>query len=107
MSAHRAPHLALPLRVTGAGSFATVAEDSTDELVQNLRVALLTRRGDRLATPALGTDDPTLRRPGAVAAALEQALELEPRADLELVEQVLDELGEERTTVTVSSRGAR
>jgi hypothetical protein len=106
VSTHSAPHLAVPLRLTGGGRFATVAEDSRDELLQNVRVALLTRPGDRLATPELGTDDPTLRRPGAVAIALEQAQELEPRADLELVEQVLEELGNERTTVHVSSRGA-
>lgn len=100
-------HLALPLRLGAGGSFVTVDEDSIDEVTQNVRVALLTRPGERLATPELGTDDLTFVGLAGTDV-LEQTLEIEPRADLDLVEQLIDELaGEERNTVHVRlSEGA-
>jgi phage baseplate assembly protein W len=96
-------HLALPLQLTAAGSFATVVEDSPEELTQNLATLLRTRPGERLATPELGTPDPTFAGldPEAVLAV---AAVWEPRADVQLVEHVLDAHGQERTTLAVRRR---
>jgi phage baseplate assembly protein W len=99
-------HLALPLRLTAAGALATVAEDSLDEIAQNAAVVLRTRRGERLATPELGTDDPTFAGLD-VDVALSIVGAWEPRADLALVEQVLDRTGYQRTEIAVRRRAER
>ena len=96
-------HLALPLRVTANGSLATHAEDSLEEITQNVAVVLRTRRGERLATPQLGIDEPTFVGLD-VEAAFAAVAEVEPRADLALVEQVIDSEGEQRTELTVHRR---
>lgn len=96
-------HLALPLRLGAGGSFVTVPEDSLDEVAQSVAVVLLTRLGERPATPTLGTPDPTFAGLDADAA-LELVSEWEPRADLELVEQTLDADGVDRSTVRVRRR---
>ncbi len=52
-------HLRLPFGLAADGTFATVQEDSDDEVVQNVGVILRTRLAERLATPDFGTPDPT------------------------------------------------
>jgi len=52
------PHLALPLRLTSSGRFATVAQDSADDVAQSLGVLFSTRPGERTAVPDYGTADP-------------------------------------------------
>lgn len=96
-------HIRLPVRVAPDGRFFTVAEDSVAEVLQNVMVILRTRLGERLATPALGTVDPTFGDFDAEAA-LSVVAEYEPRADLQVVRRALDALGSENVTVYVSRR---
>lgn len=49
-------HLALPLALGQDGFFATLAQDSTPEVLQSVKVILLTEPGERLAVPEFGTD---------------------------------------------------
>lgn len=96
-------HLRLPLALGVNGGLATVEEDSLDELAQNAGVILRTRVGERLATPDLGTIDPVFDGLEP-AAAFEVVAVWEPRASLDLVEQLLDETGTETTTVRLARR---
>ncbi len=85
-------HLRLPLSLGGDGSFRTVAEDSPEEVLQNVLVVLRTRPGERLATPDLGVRDPVFDGLD-VAEALAEVAEWEPRADVTVVEQALSAEG--------------
>lgn len=96
-------HLRLPLRVAPNGRFYTVAEDSSEEILQNVLVILRTRLGERLATPDFGTPDPTFTG-FDVEAALAAVTDVEPRADLQTVRHALDRLGAETLDVLVSRR---
>lgn len=93
-------HLRIPLALGADGQFVTHPEDSLEEVAQNVETVLTTRLGERQATPDLGTPDPTFRGLD-VDAALDAALRWEPRADLELVDRLLDGTGLETTTVRV------
>lgn len=81
-------HLRLPFGLASDGSFQTVAEDSDAEVVQNVAVILRTRVGERLQTPEFGTPDPTFvgLDPAVVLPVVQ---EYEPRADLDIVAQVI------------------
>lgn len=81
-------HLRLPFGLAADGTFQTVAEDSDSEIVQNVAVILRTRLGERLATPAFGTPDPTFSGLDP-AVVLPIVQEYEPRADLDIVTQVI------------------
>ena len=96
-------HLRLPVRIGPDGTFLTVVEDSTAEIVQNVSVILRTRLAERLATPTLGTPDPVFRGFDPQTA-LGLVADAEPRAVLELVRQSLDEVGREVTDLTVTRR---
>lgn len=94
-------HLALPLRLTPGGDFATLDEDSAEEVTQNVAVILRTRPMERLGQPELGLADPALA--DLPVEALHSAVERwEPRADVDLVQQVLREDGLRLTTLSVS-----
>ena len=84
-------HLRVPLQLAADGTFATVLEDSDDELLQNVRVVLTTRVGERLATLELGTDDTafTQLEPSVL---FEQVRRWEPRVSLELLSQAIEVL---------------
>lgn len=96
-------HIALPIRVGGNGGFVTVAEDSAQEIVQNVAVLLRTREGERLATPEFGTPDPVFTGLDAEAA-LALIATTEPRATVEVVRQVLDRDGRQVTDLDVRRR---
>ena len=85
-------HLRLPLQLGPDGTFATVEEDSVEEIRQNVLVILRTRIGERLATPDLGVPDPTFRGFDADQA-LDVVRAFEPRADLQVAQQALDRQG--------------
>lgn len=81
-------HLRLPLALSTDGSFQTVREDSDAEIVQNVSVIMRTRPGERLATPNFGTPDPAFTGLDP-AVVLPVVQEYEPRADLDIVAQVV------------------
>ena len=82
------PHLALPLRVTNLGQFATVEQDSVGEIAQNVSVILATPIGSRVEVPDFGSPRPEFVGPdlAGMAAAID---EWEPRASAQLSAQVL------------------
>lgn len=96
-------HLRLPISLAPDGTFRTVTEDSPEEITQNVRVILRTRIGERLATPDFGTPDPTFAGFDA-AAAMDLVSDQEPRAELAVVEQVIDSAGLQTTDLSVRRR---
>ncbi len=94
-------HLAVPLSLTPGGCLATVAEDSVEEIAQSVAVILRTEPGDRLTEPELGLADPAFADlpPQALLSAIER---WEPRASVELVEQVLTDGGVRRSVLSLS-----
>lgn len=96
-------HLRLPVRIGPDGTFRTDAEDSVEEIRQNVLVILRTRLGERMATPGFGTSDPTFTGFDA-AVALDLVAVIEPRADLSVVLQALSALGREQVDLAVRRR---
>ncbi len=94
-------HLVLPLRLGPDGGLATVAEDSVEEVAQSVAVILRTRPGERLAEPELGLADPAFADL-PVEALLGAVERWEPRADAEVLEQVLGDDGLRLTTLSLS-----
>lgn len=69
-----APHLKVPFQIAGRAAL-TVAEDSIEEVIQNVSVIVSTRRGERLAVPDFGISDPVFEDEVDIAemqAAIEQ-----------------------------------
>lgn len=101
-------HLRLPPTLAPDGTFRTVEEDSAEEILQNVTVILRTRIdaegvGERLATPEFGTADPTFAGFDADTA-LDVVRTYEPRADVQVIRQVLDRFGREQTDLSVRRR---
>ena len=96
-------HLKLPLTIAPGGGFSVAAEDSIQEITQNVRVVLTTRPGERLATAALGIADPTFTVLNAESA-FDVVAAWEPRADLQLVAEELSRQGIQTAIVAVSRR---
>lgn len=76
------PHFAFPFRLGRGGKFAVVAEDSLDEITQNVEVILRTQIGTRLEIPDFGTDTLLFEQQGGsdLDEVLVQVTEWEPRA---------------------------
>lgn len=80
------PHLQVPFRIVG-GHALVVEQDTLEEISQNLRVLLLTRRGQRGSIADYGVDDPTF---GAVGRTPDEgelqaaAARWEPRARIDV-----------------------
>lgn len=91
--------LALPLSVTGSGSFSTITQDSDDDVAQCVALVLATPVGDRRACPGFGLPDPLGR--GLDADTVAVALELwEPRADAAtVVASMTDAAGDQAAAV--------
>jgi phage baseplate assembly protein W len=85
------PHFAVPLRLAGTGAFASLEQDSPDEVAQCVAVCLLTAEGSRAEVPAYGAPRGEFvgADPGATADAVQ---EWEPRADLDV--EAISLLGE-------------
>jgi phage baseplate assembly protein W len=96
-------HLKIPLTIGADGTFLTVPEDSTAEILQNVTVILRTRTGERLATPDLGTPNPVFQGFDA-ASAIELISAADPRATVDLVRQAIDSAGKQTTDLTVRRR---
>ena len=89
-----AQQFAYPLTMDGAG-FATVDQDSLDDVADCVEVLVSTQRGSRLELPTYGVDDPVGTRNLDDADVLAQIAEWEPRAvvdadDVTLVDGVAD-----------------
>lgn len=96
-------HIRLPIAIATDGTFTTVAEDSVEEITQNVTVVLRTRTGERLATPDLGTPDPTFTGLDP-AVALDMVRQVEPRADLDIVTRAVTAAGVQAVDVQVRRR---
>lgn len=95
------PHLAWPLRLGQDGHLAVVEQDTRQDVVQCVRVLLNTPVGYRLLSPEVGVDDPTFSI-GIDAAAVEQTLRRdEPRADVAVSADEVDERGHQIVRVQV------
>ena len=83
------PHLAFPFKVEGA-SAAVVAQDSLNEIEQNLKVLVLTERGERLEVPEFGIYDPTFQVDYEPKLISESAQRWDNRARVLSVSQISD-----------------
>ena len=78
------PHLSLPLRLVD-GQFATVEQDTVEDILQCVRVVLTTPEGFREELPDFGLPDQTFLQGGADTAVIEETIaEWEPRADAQV-----------------------
>lgn len=84
------PHFALPFRLDATGRFATVDQDSPEELAQCVAVCLTTPEGSRVEVPDYGSPrtDFNVPPPETIAAAVR---EWEPRVDIDV--SVISALG--------------
>lgn len=89
----RIPHLKIPLELAG-NSFATVEQDSPEDIAQCVKIILRTPFGSRDDVPTMGLTEQRYRAGGPNLAEIErQILEHEPRVDVlvELAPLLLDE----------------
>lgn len=83
------PHFAFPLRIDGSGHLATVAQDSVDDILSCVYMALKTPIGSRVYVPNFGVDDYTFSNaPVRLAEIQAQIVASEPRAEVGLSEKV-------------------
>jgi hypothetical protein len=85
------PHFVYPLRIDGSGHIATVEQDSVDDILSCVYIALKTPRGSRPYVPNFGVDDFTFSK-GLVSLTdiQTQIQESEPRADISMSEKIND-----------------
>lgn len=88
------PHLAWPLRVGAGGTFATVEQDSDEDVMQGVLVLLSTPLGRQVELPNYGMDEQVFRNAPDLNAAVEALETWQPRATIDASYQVdsLDEL---------------
>lgn len=83
------PHFVFPLRIDGSGHIATVEQDTPEDVMSCVFVALKTPRGSRPFLPDFGVDDYTFGTGELQLAELEQQIvDSEPRADLALSDEI-------------------
>lgn len=104
------PHFRVPMRLDADGSFATVEQDSDDDVTQCAVAILTTPQGRRPLTPALGMPDTThlLTRPDDSETRVVAANQLdtfEPRARYAALAAQAD-LNNWIDTITVDLEGA-
>lgn len=80
------PHLAFPFRFEG-GRAAVVPQDTYEEIEQNVRVLLLTERGQRVEVPDFGIDDLVFLTELDESAIVEQAQEWDDRVEVLAAEE--------------------
>lgn len=85
------PHFNFPFQLNG-GHFAEVEQDSMEDLVACVYVALLTQQGWRDELPTFGVNDPTFQlQPVNISTIVDEITAHEPRAAI-LAEQSPDTL---------------
>ena len=84
------PHIGIPIQVLG-GRFATVQQDTNDEVAACVSVIVSFPVGSREEAPEFGVPDPAFQtRPLDIAAVEEAVEEYEPRAAIEVSETPYD-----------------
>lgn len=87
------PHFRWPLSLGADGTFATVEQDTLDDVGQCVAVLVLTRRGERVELPEYGIPAP-LFDVGRIDQSIAPAIERwERRANVE-TDEAIDELDE-------------
>jgi phage baseplate assembly protein W len=98
----RVPKLKVPVEM-GTTGLKTVEQDSDDEIAQCVYAVLATERGTRIEEPDFGITDPTFEMNGLdTGEALLQIHTWEPRADVEIEEDIEDLVDEVRVEVSRS-----
>jgi phage baseplate assembly protein W len=98
------PHFQFPLRIDGSGHIATVEQDSTEDILSCVYVALKTPIGSRPYVPNFGVDDYTFSNaPVQISEIQAQIIASEPRAEIDLSEEISDLV--ERVVVGVGNVG--
>lgn len=81
------PHLALPLRIVGA-AYATVQQDTVDELTTTVAVVCAFPLGSRIERPKFGISQPELEDEPLDLADIRRAVAAyEPRAEVQVSER--------------------
>lgn len=81
----------------------TVEQDSDEDIMNCIVVALLTPRGSRMFVPGFGIDDPTFTNQKPTL--LNQLQESEPRATVNMIEGLVDSDLTQRIKIGVSNLG--
>ena len=97
------PHFAFPPTIGGDKHLATVEQDSEEDILACVYVALKTPLGSRYYVPNFGVDDFAFTQPVPIAELQDQILVSEPRASLDLALQIQDLV--ENVTVGVVNVG--
>lgn len=85
------PHFVFPLRLDTTGHIATVEQDSDEDILSCVYVALKTPIGSRPGLPDFGVDDYTFATGVVQLPELQAQIQAsEPRADLSLSEKIND-----------------
>jgi hypothetical protein len=98
------PHFDFPFHLNG-GSFAEIEQDSLDDLIACIEVAILTQQGFRKELPTFGVNDPTFQtQPIDADKLINEIVAHEPRAAI-LFEQHPDKLNQLIADVTLKISG--
>lgn len=81
------PHFAFPFRFGSNGAAQVVEQDTHAEIEQNVKVLVLTERGERLEVPDFGIDDLVFQTGVDEAAIAAQAREWDERAEVLIAEE--------------------
>lgn len=81
------PHFAFPFRFGSHGAAEVVEQDTHAEIEQNVKVLVLTERGERLEVPDFGIDDLVFQTDVDEAAIAAQAREWDERAEVLMAEE--------------------
>lgn len=83
------PHFAFPIKLDSNGHFSTVEQDSVEDILSCVYVALKTPVGTRPYVPDFGVDDFTFSSPvQGFSELLAQIQSSEPRASIDLQDQI-------------------
>lgn len=98
------PHFRFPLAIDGSGHIGTVEQDSVEDILSCVYVALKTPLGTRYYVPNFGVDDFTFSNAPVEIAELQAQIEAsEPRATVDLALEIQELI--ERVTVGIGNVG--
>ena len=82
------PHFAFPFRFGQSGSAMTVEQDTQEEIEQNVKVLVLTDRGERMEVPDFGIDDLVFETAIDGSDIIDQARQWDDRVGVRTSEQI-------------------
>ncbi len=98
------PHFAFPVRYDSAGRIVTVEQNSLDDVVNCVNVAVRTDRGTRAWVPEFGITDPTFQMTPVDIRTMETEIQSsEPRAILDM-RQMTEGVGDIAEKIVVGVR---